>query len=31
MQNVIASAEARGDTLEERLEATMAILANHYG
>ncbi len=31
MQNAIASAEARGDTLEERLEATMAILANHYG
>ena len=30
-QAAIATAEVRGDSLEERLEATMAILANHYG
>jgi AcrR family transcriptional regulator len=31
MQEAISSAHANGDTLEERLEATMAILGEHYG
>jgi AcrR family transcriptional regulator len=31
MQAQIAHATVRGDTLEERLESTTAILANHYG
>jgi AcrR family transcriptional regulator len=31
MQGEIASAQAIGDTLEERLEETMSILGRHYG
>jgi AcrR family transcriptional regulator len=30
-QETIAVAQARGETLEERLDATMAILSRHYG
>lgn len=31
MQSALALARADGETLEERLEATMTILADHYG